>query len=131
MKVTEQIPHFDVTTLDGRRVRYPDIWQRRMLVLVELPRPSAEPARAYAAALQARAGELAVSETALVVTADAVLDGSGQSTVAVADRWGEIVHLESVPAGSEASLSSFDALAEWVHFTRMQCPECPAGLQGW
>jgi hypothetical protein len=30
------VPHFDVMTIDGRRVRYDDIWQRRNLVLVLL-----------------------------------------------------------------------------------------------
>jgi len=28
------VPHFEVTTVDGQRVRYDDIWQRRNLVLV-------------------------------------------------------------------------------------------------
>ena len=28
------IAHFDVTTVDGERVRYRDLWQRRILVLV-------------------------------------------------------------------------------------------------
>jgi hypothetical protein len=39
------VPHFDVTTVDGRRVRYQEIWQRRNLVLLVVNPREREAAR--------------------------------------------------------------------------------------
>lgn len=38
------IPHFDVTTVDGTRVRYDEIWQHRNLVLVLADAPQRDAA---------------------------------------------------------------------------------------
>jgi hypothetical protein len=39
-----------------------------------------------------------------------------------ADRWGEILHLETGPDGQ---FPAVDELLTWVHFASIQCPECP------
>jgi hypothetical protein len=36
------IPHINVTTVDGGRFAYSDIWQRKNLVLVSLPHEEAD-----------------------------------------------------------------------------------------
>lgn len=59
------VPFFDVTTTDGRRVRYDELWQRRALLLLSVP----EDADAgVAASLRARVGH----DAEVVVTADAL-----------------------------------------------------------
>jgi hypothetical protein len=114
------VPHFDVTTVDGRRIRYADLWQHRNLVLVFVAGEPAEP-QSYAQAVLARARDFEAAETALVVTAGRVA-GLPAPGVVVADRWGEIVY-RSAEGG--AALPGADELLDWVHFVRMQCPECP------
>jgi hypothetical protein len=49
------VPHFDVETVDGRRARYADVWQRRNLLLVTLGGAPSSQADAYAAALSRQA----------------------------------------------------------------------------
>jgi hypothetical protein len=118
------VPHFDVTTLDGRRVRYEEIWQRRNLVLVIALPHEREAAARYALELQAHRDELEQAETTVVVTADAV-PGLPAPIVLVADRWGEILHREPVSSGQGSPFPDVDELLAWVHFARIRCPECP------
>ena len=66
------VPHFEVTTLDGHRVRYREIWQQRALVLVVVRANEREAAASYALLLKARQGEFEDAEATVVVTADAV-----------------------------------------------------------
>jgi uncharacterized protein len=115
----DQVPHFDVGTVDGTRVRYADLWQHRNLVLVS-PGASSEEWQRYAASLLNRAADFSAAETALVVSSDPIA-GLQSPGVLVADRWGEIVHV--VQAGGAPP--DPDDLLEWVDFVRMQCPECP------
>jgi hypothetical protein len=107
------VPHFEVDDLDGRPVRYTDIWQRRPLVLVTLA------GRAYAADLAER---LAVApEAALVVTADAV-PAVPPHAVVVADRWGEVYF--AAGRATWRDLPAPGEVVEWVAFVERECPEC-------
>jgi cystathionine beta-lyase/cystathionine gamma-synthase len=42
----------------------------------------------------------------------------------VADRWGEILFLDS-PSDPTWRVPDVDELLSWVHFAQIQCPECP------
>ena len=77
----------------------------------------------YASQLQLRQPDFDREETTVVVTTDAV-PGLSAPSVLVADRWGEIVHLESA-SGSTSNLADVDELLSGVHFVEIQCPECP------
>jgi hypothetical protein len=107
------VPHFTVTSLDGRVVTYTSIWQRRNLVLVMLPDEGPDD---YIAQLAANMGELTAHDTACVLTRDTVAP-LPRPGVAVADRWGELFHVAAgLPAPPE--------LVEWLRYAQMQCPEC-------
>jgi hypothetical protein len=118
------VPHFDVTTLDGRRVQYDDIWQRRNLVLVLISPQEREDGARYASQLQARRDEFEREETTVVVTSDAVPKLPSPAAL-VADRWGEILYLESASGGESPRFPDVNELLSWVHFAEIQCPECP------
>jgi hypothetical protein len=109
----DQLPHVELTGVDGAAVPYRRLWQRRALLLVMAP---AAAAAGYAAQLAAAEPELdAHAATSLVTTA--TVPGLPFPGVAVADRWGELVLVsgELLPPAS---------LLEWVRYTQMQCPEC-------
>jgi hypothetical protein len=118
------VPHFDVMTIDGRRVRYDDIWQRRNLVLVLVTPREREAGARYASQLEARRVEFEGEETTVVVTAD-VVPKLAAPIALVADRWGEIVFLETASGGQTFRWPDVDELLSWVHFIEIQCPECP------
>jgi hypothetical protein len=118
------VPHFDVTTLGGERVRYQEVWQRRNLVLVIVNPREREAAVLYASQLKARRNEFEEAEATVVVTADSV-SGLSAPRVVIADRWGEILHIEAPVSGGVSRLPSVDELLSWVRFARIQCPECP------
>jgi hypothetical protein len=118
------VPHFEVTTLNGRHARYEEIWQRRNLVLIVVSRREREAATRYALQLEARRDEFDQEETAVVVTSDSV-PGLPTPTVLVADRWGEILHRETASDGQALQLPDVDELLSWAHFAEIQCPECP------
>jgi hypothetical protein len=117
------VPHFDVSTVDGRRVQYDEIWQRRNLLLAIVSASERETAAQYASQLQARAEEFEQEETTVVVTVD-VVPPLSVPTVLVADRWGEILFRES-PGDRTWRLPDVEELLSWVHFAEIQCPECP------
>ncbi len=117
------VPHFEVTTVDGTRVRYADIWQRRNLVFVALDRNGAAASREFARQLQQRAAEFARADTALVISEQPV-EGLPSPGVAVADRWGEVIYTRNW-GDRDASPVAVDELLEWITFVREQCPECP------
>ena len=116
----DRVPHFDVTTLDGSRVRYSDIWQRQNLLLVTLPAADPSDARQYAAALIDRLRPLP-ADTECVVTTDAVA-GIRTAGVVVADRWGEIYCARE--AAATADLPTADEITGWLDYVRSECPEC-------
>jgi hypothetical protein len=118
------VPHFDVTTLDGLRVRYDDLWQRQNLVLVLISPQEGDAGARYASELEARRDEFEREATRLVVTADSVPRLPAPGAV-VADRWGEILYLETGSRGQTFHYPDVDELLSWVHFAQIQCPECP------
>lgn len=115
------VPHFSVTTVDGRRFDYSTVWQRKNLVLVTLPASDSDASASYVSTLATRRSEFAGRDTECVVTRDAVAGARAPSAL-VADRWGEIVH--AVVTGSVAALPLVDELLEWVTYLQSQCPEC-------
>lgn len=117
------VPHFDATTLDGRRIRYQDIWQHQNLVLVIGDPHDREAVAHYALQLHAREAEFDREQTTVVITTDSV-PTLPAPTVLVADRWGEILYLSTL-AGQPSSFPDADELLSWVHFAESQCPECP------
>ena len=119
MERGEQLPHFTVTTFDGRRVEYADLWQQKNVVLVAVPADGS--ADAYASDLLCKHNLLAAHDAAAVVTADPV-EGLPPGSVLVADRWGEIQFIVSgQPVGA---LPSVPELVEWLEHVQHQCPEC-------
>ena len=113
----DQVPHFEVRTLEGKLFTYTTIWQHRNLVLVTLPEA---PCGAYASALAARAAEFEAHGCACVITRDRV-PGVPAPGALVADRWGEIVH---VAASRLSGLPTPAELLEWVDYVARRCPEC-------
>ena len=115
----DQVPHFEVRTLQGDVFSYEAIWQRKNLVLVTLPAAGRDDA--YASELAARLGDFEAREGTCVITRDPVA-GVEPRTAIVADRWGEIVHVaraspvEALPTASE--------LLGWLEYIEQRCPEC-------
>jgi hypothetical protein len=127
--VGDQMPRVQFVTIDGRHVRYRDLWQRRHLILVSLRSANGAGAREYVQQLRAREAELTAYDTALVIREAAA--GGDQSasaagvpapSVLLVDRWGEVYHIDAQP--SESQLPDPDAILEWLRFTQSQCPEC-------
>lgn len=120
----DRIPHISVTRIGGTTFAYDDIWQRRNLVLVSLAGERVDhdhDAAAYAADLAARDAAFQEFETTVVVTRESV-PGLPSPAVLVADRWGEIVFVES--ADRVASLPRAADLLDWLRFVAHACPEC-------
>lgn len=114
----QSVPHFVVTQLDGRVVRYVDgIWQHRHLVFVSLPRDDRD-ADIYAASLTEQADRFAASGAVLVVTHDTI-GGLGCPGVLIADRYGEIRHAEQ--QARVRDLISATGIQEWLTFISVQC----------
>jgi hypothetical protein len=117
------VPHFDVTTLDGARVRYDDTWRRRNLLLVLLPDVESPSARRYIEELQAAAPELAMLKTTLVLTSEPVGDLQPPAAL-VADQWGEVAYVEAPDDGLVTSLPAPEELVSWARYLSTRCPEC-------
>jgi len=120
LDVRNQVPHFEVGDVDGRRVAYDAVWQRRHLLLILLPDDAAGDV-GYRAALAAHMTELAAYDTAVVITRDAI-DGAPRPGVIVADRWGEIQWVAGVERVQQLPPPS--EIIEWLRYVQMQCPEC-------
>ena len=114
----DQVPHFEVHDLEGRRVSYSTIWQRRNLVLVVLPASESESSRRY---LVDVARVAFGSNTASVITRDAIA-GLPAPAVLVADKWGEIVCVAIAP--DIAGLPPSEELLDWISYVEQRCPEC-------
>lgn len=120
LQARDQVPHFDVATLDGARTSYRTIWQQQNLVLVTLP-PGARGAAEYVEGLRRRMADLTASDTAVVLT-ESPVEGLPAPALLVADRWGEIAFAQS--AETPDRLPPPDEVIEWLRFTRHRCPEC-------
>jgi hypothetical protein len=116
------LPRFDAAAVDGRAVPYEQLWQHRNIVLFAIPAELAGAASSYLRALDSRLAALRPSDTSLVISDH--VDGLPSKSVAIADRWGEIVHIEPLPA-DRAAWPPGDDILEWVDFIRMKCEECP------
>jgi hypothetical protein len=116
------VPHFVATTVDGRKLAYATIWQRRNLVLVCLAASQlSQPARAYVAELAGLWRQSGGQQSEFVITQDSV-PGLPAPGVLVADRWGEIVYITS--GCDVADLPSPPDLLDWVRYVESRCPEC-------
>ena len=115
----DRVPHFEVRTLDGARLRYSDVWQRRNLVLIVLAEPDLPAARQYAADV---AGRLEGFENTIYALTDERLPALQGTNVLVADRWGEIYF--AAEAAGVAALPTPDDLADWLLHVGHECPEC-------
>jgi hypothetical protein len=117
------IPRFDGATVDGREVPYEQLWQHRNVVLFVLSESVSAAARPYLGAMERRLSELKPQDTTLVVLGQRI-EGVPLSSVAIADRWGEIVHIQELE-NDPATWPPIDDIADWVEFIRVKCPECP------
>ncbi len=115
-----QVPFFELTTLDGERVRYRDLWQLKNLLLIVLP-VRTEAADRYLSEIRARMTELTAHDTAVTITSDSV-DGMPSPGVLVADRWGEIHYVTAILLDQQEPHP--DALLEWLRYIQYRCPEC-------
>ena len=115
------VAHFDVTTVDGEQVRYRDLWQRRILVLVAGRPDERDGLVPYASRLADLRRAFDDCEATVVITTDRVKDVSAPSVI-VADRWGEVQHRRHF---SVAEPPDVEELLSWVRFIQTQCPECP------
>ena len=115
----DQVPHFDVRTLDGDRFRYATIWQRQNLVLITLPK--ATPHDGYPCTLTARGAAFQEHDSVCVITCDPVA-GVPTPGALVADRWGEIVYVAG--AAEVAGLPAPSDLLDWLDYVERRCPEC-------
>jgi hypothetical protein len=119
MRRGDPLPHFSVTTVDGNRVEYADLWQRKNVVLLTVPADGS--AAAYASELLSDEALLATHDTACIVTGDS-LQGLPPASVVIADRWGEIQFI--VTGQSVRALPSIGELVDWLEHVQHQCPEC-------
>lgn len=117
------IPRFEGAASDGRPIEYDRVWQQRNVVLFALPAGRDAAASRYLTALERGLTELKPADTSLVVS-NSPIAGLPPNTLAIADRWGEIAHIERL-ASDCSSWPSIDDILEWVEFVRMKCPECP------
>lgn len=117
----DRFPHVTVRCIDGTTFEYGDLWQRRHLLLVTLAGEGADRAEdeaRYIARLNDRHDELQRYETTVVITRDAIA-GVPAPAVLIADRWGEIVTVESAP--QVASLPEVSDLLDWLRMIAHAC----------
>jgi hypothetical protein len=116
----DHVPHFDVTDIGGRHVRYGTIWQERPLVLLCLPPERSAATDDNVDRMTARLADLA-DVVACVITRDPVPDVDAPAAI-VADQWGEVAYVATAP-GPER-LPDPEELRDWIQFVRIRCPEC-------
>ena len=118
--VHDLVPHFTASTVEGRRIAYGSLWQRKSLVLVSLP-PQHPSAETDATALETAFREGGFRDAECIVTCDPIAGVPCPGTI-VADRWGEIFFV-AAPTSVEA-LPHVEELIEWMRYVQMHCPEC-------
>lgn len=114
------MPHFSVYSTDGALIAYRDIWQRRNLLLISVPASSEfrDVPQGYVSGLAARARDLALYETTVIVTHDA-LDGLPSPGVLIADRWGEVYFVYA--PGGVTGMPAVDDLVDCVKVIAYKC----------
>ncbi len=118
----DTVPDFEAQTLDGRTVRYRDIWQNKLLVLVRFASPESEAARAYRRRLVDRQAELTANDTVVLVATRLPLPFPAAPGLVIADRWGEVRWIAH--PDDDAGLPPTAEIIEWLRFVQMECPEC-------
>jgi hypothetical protein len=119
LKRGDQVPHFEVRTVQGGVFSYSTIWQRKNLLLVLLPKSSSD--AGYISDLRAYESEFRSLDTECVIARDDVPWLRGPA-VLLADRWGEVIH---ITAASESARSpAADDLLPWLQYIQNRCPEC-------
>ena len=121
LQVRDAMPHFEVARLDGARVRYESIWQRKNLLLVVMPTRVDNASETYASQLANRLDEITRHDAECVITRDPI-PGIQPPGVLVADRWGEVHFVAE--SENVAGLPPLDELIEWLQYVQMKCPEC-------
>jgi hypothetical protein len=115
------VPQFVVDAIDGTRVDYSAIWQRRNLLLIVWPGSASPDDAARYVATVAAPDDLAAFDAAIVMTSEPIA-GVAAPAVIVADRWGEVYliaraeTIEALPPGKE--------VREWLQSVAHECPEC-------
>ena len=117
----DHVPHFEVTSIEGRPVTYAGIWQRRSLAVVVLPAGCADPVAGGVSELLGHRGEFERHQAELVVTCDPI-SGLMAPAAAIADRWGEIAY--AVETTHAADLPRPSELLAWIEHVQNRCPEC-------
>ena len=117
----ELLPHFEVKTIDGGRVDYSTISQRKNLVLVGLAGLKEDDREAYARQFIERLPELRSFDAECVITSDS-LPRVPAPAIVVADRWGEVQYVGTGSHGGE--LPTVDDVLEWLGYVQQRCPEC-------
>ena len=120
MREQRTVPHFAVTTVGGKPVRYVDVWQHQRVVLVLLPATPSEEEAEYMARLREHEEGLATHTAAIIITRDEI-EGLPPPGVVIADQWGEIVFTAT---GEFRVLPDGTAIAEWLRYLDHRCPEC-------
>jgi hypothetical protein len=115
----DQVPHFEVRTLEGDVFSYSTIWQHKNLVLVTLREATGD--GSYPSDLNARHEAFHDLESACVMTRDRVA-GVPAPAALVADRWGEVVYIAA--AAHVGELPAPSELLEWLDYVERRCPEC-------
>jgi hypothetical protein len=115
------VPHFSVTTIDGRRSSYAELWQRKNLLLIAIPDAESTERAAWVSGLSAHTAELTAHDTECVITSDQIDDVPCPGLV-IADRWGEVVFVAE--ARTVADLPDVDAIIDWLRHVQGRCPEC-------
>lgn len=115
-----QVPHFDVSSIDGRRIAYSTIWQRKDLLLVALSEEEVRTSQALLSALAEAVRNHAADAACVITTAE--IPGVPRPGVLVADKWGE-VHFVAA-AETAAGLPAPEELVDWVQYVQTKCPEC-------
>ena len=119
LKRGDQVPHFEVRTVQGGVFSYSTIWQRRNLLLVLLPKSSSD--AGYISDLRAYESEFRSLDTECVIARDEVPWLRGPA-VLLADRWGEVIHITAA-SESARSPAAYDLLP-WLQYIENRCPEC-------
>ena len=121
LKAGDRVPEFDLTSIDGRRVRFSEIWQRKNLLWILLPDDGSAASANYTSPLAAQMPELTAHDTVCLITRGNV-SAVPPPGVLIADRWGEIVFATHVARAQD--LPTSEELIGWLRYVRNQCPEC-------
>jgi hypothetical protein len=117
----DSVPHFDLHSAFGEPFSYGSIWQHHNLVLVTLPTGQAESAQHYTTQIASFLPEFN-ARNAICVVARGTVAGVAGPGILIADRWGEVVHVEA--HDEVADFPPLRELLEWLDYVQIRCPEC-------